>query len=84
VTGPSGCIAAVSELPDKRHWLLVSNFSSGRQVFSIALPKGASGKIFRDVIDSAESPVRDSVQSVQEERLELTLEPYRTRHLLLF
>jgi hypothetical protein len=77
MTGPAGCAAAVSKLPDKRHWLLATNFSAERRDFSINLPQDAQGKQARDIADG-------EVLSIQGNRLVLALEPRQSRHLLIF
>ncbi|MDR1659506.1 MAG: alpha-glucosidase C-terminal domain-containing protein [Desulfovibrio sp.] len=77
MTGPAGCAAALSKLPDKRHWLLATNFSTERSDFSINLPQEMHGKHARDIAGG-------EVTAIQGNRLVLTLEPHQSRHLLIY
>jgi hypothetical protein len=77
VSGPAGCAAAISKLPDRRHWLLATNFSNERRDFSINLPRDMQGKYARDI-------TRGEVLSIRENRLALELEARQSRHLLIF
>jgi hypothetical protein len=77
MAGPAGCAAALSELPDKRHWLLATNFSAERRDFPINLPREMHGKHARDVAGG-------EVTAIRENRLVLTLESRQSRHLLIY
>jgi hypothetical protein len=77
VAGPAGCAAAISELPDGRHWLLATNFSAVPRDFSINLPQEMRGKYARDIAGG-------EVSGIQGNRLVLALDARQSRHLLIF
>ncbi|MDR2056304.1 MAG: hypothetical protein LBQ10_10625 [Desulfovibrio sp.] len=77
MAGPAGCAAAVSKLPDNRHWLLATNFSSERRDFSLKLPQDMHGKHARDIVGG-------EVLGIRENRLVLALDARQSRHLLIY
>ena len=76
LSGPSGCIAVFSRLPDGRHWLLATNFSAERRLFPVRLPAGVAADVARDVLDHQILPLHGGM-------LELVLDARQSRHILL-
>ncbi len=74
ISGPSGCVATLSSLPDGGYWLLAANFSDRKQHVACPLPAGAQGPA-RDVLSGLSLPTGRTV--------EIDLDARQARHILL-
>ncbi|MDR2821063.1 MAG: hypothetical protein LBB60_11110 [Desulfovibrio sp.] len=73
LSGPPGCIAAISALPDGGFWLLASNFSDRERLFSITLPPGAATGMARDAVNG---------QLFEGRSFEIALDARQARHIV--
>lgn len=77
-SGPPGCVAALSALPDGGHWLLATNFSAEKRTFSLTLPDGVTAGALRDILNPQAPALTQNGRS-----LKLDLDARQARHLLL-
>lgn len=79
-SGPPGCAAVLSALPDGGYWLLAANFSAEKRTFSLTLPNGVTANAARDIL-SSRAPASALAQDGS--GLRLDLDARQARHLLL-
>ena len=79
-SGPPGCAAVLSALPDGGYWLLAANFSAEKRTFSLTLPNGVTANAARDIL-SGRAPASALAQDGS--GLRLDLDARQARHLLL-
>lgn len=75
LSGPPGCLAVLSSLPDGGWWLLAGNFSGQKRLFPISLPAGIQARAARD-------PDGNTVK-LSGRKLEIELDARRACHVLL-
>lgn len=76
ITGPSGCLATLTALPQGGTWLWAANFSANSQRFTLTLPANAGATQAKDVQSGRHLPV-------QGRTLELALPARQARHIIL-